>query len=178
MVLMGKWETPEAPASHTKASRRQDHFLSSVYLLQLSLHSCFWSTWDMVLGQMLRIPKSRDMLEGACNSIFFWKFALQLFLFVFVQLFSHVWLCNPMDCTTPGFPVLHYLLELAQTHVHQVGDAFQPSHSLLSPSPPAFNLSQHQGLFQWVNSSHQVAKLLKLQFQHQSFQWIFKADFL
>ena len=62
-----------------------------------------------------------------------------------------------MDCSTPGFPVHHELLELAQTQVHRVGDAIQPSHSLSSPSPPAFNLSQHQGLFQWVSSSHQVA---------------------
>ena len=57
-------------------------------------------------------------------------------------------LCNPMDCSMPGFPVHHLLLELAQTHVHRVGDATQPSYPLLSPSPPAFNLSQHQGLFQ------------------------------
>ena len=77
-------------------------------------------------------------------------------------------LCDPMDCSTPGFPIHHQLLELAQTHVHQVGDATQTSHPLLSPSP-AFNLSQHQGLF-WVNSSHQVAKVLEIQLQHQSFQ--------
>ena len=78
----------------------------------------------------------------------------------------------------PGFPVHHQLPELAQIHVHQVGDAIQPSHPLSSPSPPAFNLSQHQGLFQWVSSSHQVAKMLELQLQHQSFQWIFRVDFL
>ena len=64
-----------------------------------------------------------------------------------------------MGCNMPGFPVLHYLLEFSQTHVHQVGDAIQPSHPLLSPFPPAFHLSQHQGLFQWVSSSHQVAKV-------------------
>ena len=74
-------------------------------------------------------------------------------------------LCDPMNCSTPGFPVLCYLLEFAQTHVHRVGDAFQPSHPLLSPSPPAFSLSQHQGLFQWFSSSHQVAKVLELQVQ-------------
>ena len=77
-------------------------------------------------------------------------------------------LCDPMDCSTPGFPVHRQLPELAQTHVHQAGDAIQPSHPLLSPSPPAFNLSQHQGLFQGVSSSHQVVKVLELQFQHQS----------
>ena len=75
-----------------------------------------------------------------------------------------------MDCNRPGFLVHYQLPELALTHVHQVGDAIQPSHPLLFPSPPAFNLSQHQGLFQWVSSLHQVAKVLKLQFQHQSFQ--------
>ena len=73
--------------------------------------------------------------------------------------------------------VLHHLLELAQTHVHWVGDAIQPSHPLLSSSSPAFYLSQHQGLFQWV-ASHQVAKVLEFQLQHQSYQWIFRVDFL
>ena len=75
-------------------------------------------------------------------------------------------LCNLMDCSTPGFPVHHQLPELAQTHVHLVGDAMKPSHPLLSPSRPAFNLSQHQGLFQWVSSLHQVAKVLEFQLQH------------
>ena len=86
-------------------------------------------------------------------------------------------LCNPMDCSMPGLPVHHQLLELAQTHVHRVRDALQPS-PLLSPSPPAFNFSKPQGLFQWVTSLHQVAKVLEFQLQHQSFQWIFRTDFL
>ena len=68
--------------------------------------------------------------------------------------------CDPMDCSTPGLPVHHQLLELAQTHVHRVGDAIQPSHPLSCPSPPAFNLSQHQVIFQRVSSSNQVAKVL------------------
>ena len=87
-------------------------------------------------------------------------------------------LCDPMDCSTPGFSVHHQLPGPAQTHVHQVSDAIQPACPLTFPSPPTFNLSQHQGLFQWVNSSHQVAKILEFQPQHQSFQWIFKTDFL
>ena len=87
-------------------------------------------------------------------------------------------LCDPVDCSTPGFPVHHQLLELAQSHIHRVGDAIQPSHPLSSPSPPAFILSQYHGLFQWVSSSHQVAKVLEFQLQHQSFQWIFRTDFL
>ena len=87
-------------------------------------------------------------------------------------------LCDPMNRSMPGLPVHHQLLESTQTHVHCVGDAIQPSHPLLSPSPPALNLSQCQGLFKWLGSSHHVAKVLELQIQHQSFQWIFRTDFL
>ena len=76
-----------------------------------------------------------------------------------------------MDCSTPGFHVHHQLPEFTQTHVQRVGGAMQPSHPLSSPSPPAFNLSQHQGLFKCVSTSHQVAKVLEFQLQHQSFQW-------
>ena len=76
-----------------------------------------------------------------------------------------------MNRSTPGLPVHHQLPEFTQTHVHPVGDAIQPSHPLLSPSPSAPNPSQHQGLFQWVSSSHEVAKVLEFQPQHQSFQW-------
>ena len=75
-------------------------------------------------------------------------------------------LCDLMNCSTPGLPVHHQLLEFTQTHVHWVSDAIQPSHPLLSPSPPALNLSQHQGLFKWVCFLHQVAKVLKFQLQH------------
>ena len=75
-----------------------------------------------------------------------------------VQSLSCVRLCNPMNRSTPGLPVHHQLPEFTQTHVHRVGDAIQPSYPLSSPSPPAPNPSQHQGLFQWVNASHEVAK--------------------
>ena len=87
-------------------------------------------------------------------------------------------LCDPMDCSMPGFPVHHQLPELAQTHVYWVGEAIQSSHPLSSPSPPAFSLSQHQGLFQWISSLNQVDKVLELQLHHQSFQRIFRTDFL
>ena len=87
-------------------------------------------------------------------------------------------LCDSMDCSTPGLPVCHQLPELSQTHVRWVSDAIQPSHPLSSPSSPAFNVSQHQGLFQWVGSSYQVAKVLKFQLQHQSFQWAPRTDLL
>ena len=83
---------------------------------------------------------------------------------------------QPLDCSTPGLPVHHQLPELVQTHVHWVGDAIQSFHPLSSPSPSAPNFSQHQSLFQWVSSSHQVAKVLEFQLQHQSFQWIFMTD--
>ena len=79
-----------------------------------------------------------------------------------------------MDCSMQGLPVHPQLPEFTQTHLHWIGDAIQPPDPLLSPSPPTFNLSQHQGLFQWVSSLHQVAKLLE--FQHQYFQWIFRTD--
>ena len=87
-------------------------------------------------------------------------------------------LCNPMDCSMPDFSALHHLLELAQTHVHWVSDAIRPSHPLLSSSPPASNLAQHQGLFHWVSSTHEVAKVLEFQLQHQPFKWIFRTDLL
>ena len=94
-------------------------------------------------------------------------------LYSLIQFSSVAQLCltlhNPMDCSTQGFPVYHQLPELAQTHVHRVDDAIQPSHPLSSPST-AFNLSQHQGLFQGVSSLHQVDKVLEFQLQHQSFQ--------
>ena len=87
-------------------------------------------------------------------------------------------LCDPMNRSTPGLPVHHQLPEFTQIHVHQVSDAIQPSHPLSSPSPPAPNPSQHQSLFQSVNSSHEVAKVLEFQPQHHSFQRNPRADLL
>ena len=98
-----------------------------------------------------------------------------------VQSLSRVRLfATPWTVALDGYrlPVLHYLLELAQIHVHWIGEAIQPSHPLSPPSPPALNLSQHQGLFKWVDTLNQVAKVSELQHQHQSFQWIFRVDFL
>ena len=116
----------------------------------------------------------QDFVNNSCSN--------KLLLFSWFEMFSSV---QSLSCvrlfTAPssaGFPVHHQLPELAQTHVHRVSDAIPPSHPLSSPSPLALNLSQHQGLFQWANSSHQVAKVLELQLQHQSFQWIFRVDFL
>ena len=87
-------------------------------------------------------------------------------------------LCDPVHCSTPGFPVLHHLLEFAQACVHWVGDAIQPSHPLFLLSSPALNLSQHWGLFSELGSLHEVARVLELQLQYQYLQWIFRVDFL
>ena len=87
-------------------------------------------------------------------------------------------LCDSMNCSMPGLPVHHQLPEFTQTHAHRVGDAIQPSHPPSSPFPPAPNPSQHQGLFQWDNSLHEVAEVLEFQLQDQSFQWTPKTDLL
>ena len=125
-------------------------------------------------------------------SLDIWKFLVCIFLRPSIQDFkddltsvdccsvaqSCLTLCNPMDYSrlVLFFPVLHHLPELAQTHIHWVSHAIQPSHPLSSAFPPAFNLSFNKSLFQWVSFSHQVAKVLEL--LHQSFQWIFRVDFL
>ena len=91
---------------------------------------------------------------------------------------SYPTVCDPMNHSTTGLPVHHQFPEFTQTHVHWVGDAIQPSHPRSSPSPPAPNPSQHQGLFQWVNSSHKVAKVLEFQLQNHSFQRNPRVDLL
>ena len=115
-----------------------------------------------------------------CPVLLFFLFLLR---FIYCYIFSSVaqscpTLCNPMNHSMPRLPVHHQLPESTQTHVHRVCDAFQPSHPLSSPSPPALNLSQHQGLFQWVSSWHQVAKVLEFQLQHQSLQWTPRTNLL
>ena len=117
---------------------------------------------------------------GSWDTLKLWEFNTDLSVWTLLLVscsgtFHSLW---PHGCSMPRFPVLHSLLEFAQTHVHWVNDTIQPSHPLSSPSPPAFNLSQHQCLYQWVSSSHQVDKVLKLQLQHQSCRWIFRVDFL
>ena len=95
-----------------------------------------------------------------------------------VQPLSCVWLCSPMNCSMPALPVHHQLPEFTQTHVHWVSDATPSSHPLSSHFPPTFNFSQYQGLFKWISSSHEVAKVLGFQLQHQSFQWTPRTDLL
>ena len=165
-----------------------------VILLWMSVYKLHRYMFSILLGLYRGVPLLDHMVMRSLDSWgtarLFSKVAAPFyqplwglqFLHIFVQ-FSSVaqscpTLCDYMDCSTPGFPVRHQLPELAQTRVHRVSNAIQPSHPLLSPSPPAFNLSQHQGLFQWVRFSHQVVKVLELQLQHQSVQWIFGIDFL
>ena len=136
----------------------------------------------------MHLPKSHTILNGKRLNVFplrsggRQRFALSPLLSSSVQFNlvtqSCLTLCKPMDCSMPGFPVHHQIPEFTQANVHHISNVIQTSHPLLSPSPPTFNLSQHQGLFQWVSSSQQVAKILEFQLQHQSFQWIFRAHFL
>ena len=108
-----------------------------------------------------------------------WSLYSRIFSFSFSSVSqSCPTLCDPMIHSTPGLPVHHQFPEFTQTHVHRVSDAIQPSHPLSSPSPPAPNLSQHQSLFQWVNSSQEVAKVLEFQLQHHSFQRNARVDLL
>ena len=148
------------------------HFLLIVCIVNSYL-LCYCIAW----WKIEKYKKNESLLELGCSSGFKYTFAWKLTDNYRHQFSSVTQSCLTLDCNTPGFPV-HQLLEPAQTHIHRVGDAIQPSHLLSSPSPPAFNLSQHQGLFQWVSSLHQVAKVLSFQLQHQSLQWILRTDFL
>ena len=129
---------------------------------------------EWILSKPIHVCSMAD-LDHQLTSILI--FQLKIFQFSSVAQ-SCPTLCNPMDCSTPGLPVYHQLMEFTQIHVHQVSDAIQPSHPLSSSSPPDLSLSQNQGLFQWVSSSHQVAKVLEFQLQHQSFQWTLRTDLL
>ena len=154
------------------------------------MYSCVYCTHSMWVHDFFHcIP-----LHNLSNSLLFlssillirvnlfYKNILDLLQSLNIFLFSSVaqscpTLCNPINHSRPGLPVHHQLPEFTQTHAHWVGDAIQPSHPLSSPSP-APNPSQHQSLFQWVNSSHQVAKILEFQLQHQSLQWTPRTDLL
>ena len=140
---------------------------------------CFPPGWCFCLEQFylsnllllisINIPPTLKTVHIANESA--WAWSLQ-----FTQ--SCPTLCDPMNRSTSGLPVHHQLPESTQTHVRWVSDAIQPSHPLLPTSPPALNLFQHQNLFKWVSSSHQVAKILEFQLQHQSFQWTPRTDLL
>ena len=145
--------------------------LLSAFMYYLLLQCIWWKGADW----------NGFTLSPFSNSCFPWKVTYSE-VSVSVQFSSAapscLTLCDPMNRSMPGLPVHHQLPEFTQTHVHWVDDAIQPFHLLLSHSPPALSLSQHQGFFKWVSSSHQVAKVLEFQLQHQSFQWIFRTDLL
>ena len=157
-----------------------------VYVL---LHRCVFSSLDYIpgmelLGHMLILFLTFEELPSCFPELLqHLTFSLAMSEeFSSVQFISVaqscLTLCNLMNHGTPGLPVHYQLLESTQTHVHRVNDAIQPSHPLSSPSAAALNLYQHQGLFQWASSSHQVAKVLEFQLQHKSFQWMLRTDLL
>ena len=133
----------------------------------LNLFRADFTQWGLWALDWINIISSQ-VGSGAHAQFTLWIYGH--FSFSSVQWLSRVRLCNPMNRSMPGFPVHHQLPEFTQTHVHQVSDATQPSHPLVSPSPPAPSPSQHQSLFQWVNSSLEMAKVLEFQLQHQSLQ--------
>ena len=147
-----------------------------VFYLFISSPSTFVDCWWFYCLHSLTFFKTSYSWSHTVCSLF------RLASFTSVQISSVAQSCptlyDAMNHSMPGLLVHHQLPEFTQTHVHRVGDAIQPSHPLSSPSPPAPNPSQHQGLFQWVNSSHEVAKALEFQLQHQSFQWKPKTDLL
>ena len=139
----------------------------------------FWTAckrWKLSTPQVFATLFPRPDNSSLCTQIFLTLYNLPISSHSVAQLC--LTLCDPMDYSTPSLPVHSQLPEFTQSHVHWVSDAIQPSHPLSSPSPPAFHLSQHQGLFKWISSLHQLAEVLEFQLQHQSFQWIFRTDFL
>ena len=148
--------------NHTFPTPAQALYLHSGYKLTTgalpTLHMCPWYT---VVSSTQVTLSSQEPIQSVSSVTQSWPT-----------------LCDSMNHSTPGLPVHHQLLESTQTHVHLVGDAIQASHPLSSPSPPAPNPSQHQDLFQWVNSLHEVAKVLEFQPQHQFFQWTPRTDLL
>ena len=138
------------------------------YIISFIWH--YWTDKTIVMENSSVVARGLVWGEGVSvkqlHERLYWGYGIFLNpdrAFSSVQLLSRVWLCDPMNRSTPGLPVHHHLPEFTQTHVHRVRDAIQPSHPRLSPSPPALNPSQHQSLFQWVNSLHEVAKVLEFQ---------------
>ena len=146
------WPHPseQEPVSPSVSLSHQE---ASISLLSFSITNAYTSYYDFHSKWVEKKGQSVSSVTQTCPT--FW---------------------DPMNRSTPGLPVHHQLLEFTQIHVHWGSDVIQLSHPLSSPSP-ALNLSQHQGLFQWVSSSHQVAKVLEFQLQHQSFQWTPRTDF-
>ena len=165
------WASPAIPtASHPSRLSGNTVYINPVLYCSfpLAVYTHGSMCMSVLLSQFVPTSPSPDVLYDYSNLMWF-----------SVQ-FSSVapTLCDPMNRSTPGLPVHHQLLGFTQTHVHRVSDAIQPSHPLMSPSPSAPNPSQHQSLFQWVNSSHEVGKVLEFQLQHQSCQWTSRTHLL
>ena len=143
------------------------------------LHHIFWILYTF---EVYCLKKSFSHSINSFHYLIMFLESTHIFFFFFSSVqFSHSVVSDslqPNGLQHACLPVHHQLSEFTQTHVHWVGDAIQPSHPLSSPSPPTFNFSQHQGLFKWVSSSYQVAKVLEFQLQHQSFQWTPRTDLL
>ena len=161
------WATREVQRKRSYSLIEKETLLRKWSFCVKRKHVCFW---DM---HVCLFPRWGRDIAGLLFTLY-WHLTWAQFSSVAQLCLT---LCDSMDCNTPVFPVLHQLLEFDQIHVHWIHDIVQPSHPMPSSFPPAFNLSQHQSLFQWVSSSHHVAEVLELQLQHQSFQWIFRAHF-
>ena len=166
------WNSSTSNASGQKNYDREESIYFHAHLLLSTKISEYFCCWDQSTGALRWLKHQESSLF--CHCIYLAAFIDQKPCCPSVAKLCPT-LCNPMNCSIPGFPVLYYLAEFVQTHVNWVSDAIQLYHPLSPPSPPALNLSLHQSLFQWVGSSHQVGKVLE--FQHQSFQWIFRVDF-
>ena len=166
------------------------NLFSSLFLKKACLESCAIRLRHLIAFSTLSICWFHCCSTSFCHDFRMWPTTM-LYSTINCTLVNSLWFfcccsasqswptfCYIMDCSTPGFPFLQHIPELAQTHVHWVGDVIQWFLPLLSPSTSAFSLSQHQGLFPWVSSSHKVAKVLVFWLQYQSFQWIFRIDFL
>ena len=158
---MGTFQTLNQSKSHLQTTHNGYKSRDQVKVWDISLNNPLWTDFYSILCPFFKL---------SCYYYYFLPLSCSVQFSSITQLCLTLW--DPMDCSMPGLSVHHQLLESTQTHVQWVGDAIRPSHPLLSPSPPAFNLSQHQGLSKWISSSHQVAKVLE--FQHQSFQWTFR----
>ena len=162
--------------SLTKMTKKSLFFFSGKKLTSFRNQWSFFTSEEFVLWHMC-ILVWKDLVGGLVYWFDIWwmRIIILYIWFSSVQSLSHIRLfATPQTAARQAYQ----LPELTQTHAHRVSDAIQPSHLLSSLSPPTFNLSQHQGLFQWVSSSHQVAEILEFQLQNQSFQWIFRTDFL
>ena len=168
--------TGEAGGLPSMGSHRVRHNWSNLAAAAAGVYvDVIWLSKAVSKNNFMKITSAYDMVQGDRDMNNEFKIYMIYFISDLMPCINSVaqscpTLWDPMNRSTPGLPVHHQLLEFTQTHIYQVSDVIQPSHPLSSPSPPAPNPSQHQSLFQWVNSLHEVAKVLEFQLQHHSFQ--------